>query len=342
MADNDSNVQNVEDVFGQHDDMFEHFREQGYPAPPPPPFPPPAPGDIPFPDGRPAPIPPVPNPPVHHLMPTHRHPAPPPLPYRNPKDPYAHMGDIDNIAQMRTYILQQLGSPVICVELSEEQLNNCILDAVRYVQRYYMDVGSYKDYLMMELKKGITHYKICQELEQVVTFELTSWLASGINDLFTVSHNLLYNEMNSLNGWQFAGSCWGNNSSFGDVLGSWNATLTWLKELKNDFGPSFQVRYNNLEHELSVWPTPKHDVIGLMWVYRRQNAAKIFNNPIYRKLVVAMAGRVWANALSKYNLTLAGGGTLNATQLYSNYDKDYDWCLQRIDKESPNGYFFVG
>ena len=105
MADNDSNVQNVEDVFGQHDDMFEHFREQGYPAPPPPPFPPPAPGDIPFPDGRPAPIPPVPNPPVHHLMPPHRHPAPPPLPYRNPNDPYAHMGDIDNIA--RQYIEEQ-------------------------------------------------------------------------------------------------------------------------------------------------------------------------------------------------------------------------------------------
>ena len=98
MADIDSNVQNVEDVFGQHDDIGEHFRELGYIPSNPPPFPPPAPGDIPFPNGRPAPIPPVPNPPVHHLMPPHRHPAPPPLPYRNPKDPYAHMGDIDNIA----------------------------------------------------------------------------------------------------------------------------------------------------------------------------------------------------------------------------------------------------
>lgn len=234
------------------------------------------------------------------------------------------------------------GSPTICVEISTDQLDAIILDCVKYVQRYYMDVGSYRDYLMMELKKGITHYKICQELEQVVTFELTSWLASGINDLFTVSHNLLYNEMNSLNGWQFAGSCWGNNSSFGDVLGSWNATLTWLKELKNDFGPSFQIRYNNLDHELSVWPTPKHDVIGLMWVYRRQNAAKIFNNPLFRKLCVASAGRVWARALSKYNLTLAGGGQLNAAALLSSYEEEYKWVIERIDKESPNGYFFVG
>jgi len=46
--------------------------------------------------------------------------------------------------------------------------------------------------------------------------------------------------------------------------------------------------------------------------------------------------------LSKYNLTLAGGGTLNATQMYSNFVTEYDWCIERIDKESPNGYFFVG
>lgn len=298
------------------------------------------------PDGQPSDAPhgPPPMPPVHTvaMSPHHHHHEPPPPPYKSPKDPYAHAGDIDNIAQMRTYVLQQLGSPVICVELSTEQLDNCILDCVRYVQRYYMDVGSYRDYLKMELKRGVTHYKICQELESVVSFELTSWLASGINDLFTVSHNLLYNEMNSLNGWQFAGSCWGNNSSYGDVLGSWNASLMWLKEIKNDFAASFQVRYNNLEHELSVWPTPKHDVVGLMYVYRRQTASKIFNNPIFRRMVVAAAGKVWANALSKYNLTLAGGGTLNATQLYSTYQTEYDWCIERIDKESPNGYFFVG
>ena len=177
----DENTQAVQDSFGELSDYLKHVGDAFAPPPPP------APGDIPFPNGRPPFVPPMPNPPVHTVaMPPHPGPKPPPLPYKNPKDPYAHMGDIDNIAQMRTYILQQLGSPVICVELSEEQLNNVILDTVRYVQRYYMDVGSYKDYLMMELKKGITHYKICQELEQVVTFELTSWLASGIKDLFTV------------------------------------------------------------------------------------------------------------------------------------------------------------
>lgn len=51
---------------------------------------------------------------------------------------------------------------------------------------------------------------------------------------------------------------------------------------------------------------------------------------------------IWTNAMRKYQLTLAGGGTLNADSLYSSYEKEHDWCIERIDKESPNGEFFVG
>ena len=87
----------------QVDDMFEHFREAGIEAPPPPPPP-----DAYLPDGRPTGAPPA-APPVHNIaMPPHIHQAPPPPPYRNSKDPYAHMGDIDNLAQMRQFVLFSL------------------------------------------------------------------------------------------------------------------------------------------------------------------------------------------------------------------------------------------
>lgn len=87
----------------QVDDMFEHFREAGMKAPPPPP-------DAYLPEGRPTGAPPAaPEPPVHNIaMPPHVHRAPPPPPYRNQKDPYAHMGDIDNLTQMKQYILYNL------------------------------------------------------------------------------------------------------------------------------------------------------------------------------------------------------------------------------------------
>lgn len=285
--------------------------------------------------GQPCPVTEMPTDYYHQLKEKPEH-------YVPKKDPWAKAGEIENLYQMRQFIKRQLGAPLICVELSDEQIDDVIFNCIKYVQRYYLEVGNYRDYLKMELKTGITHYQICQDLASVVDFELTNWLNNGINDLFTVPHCMLYNEMQSMNGWRFGGTCWGNNAGYGNVLGSWNSSLVWLEQLKMDFATQYQVHYNEEAHELTVAPTPKHDEVGLLTVYKRQSTAKIFNSILFRKLVVAECGMLWTAALSKYNLTLAGGGTLNASQMFSNYQTERDKIQDRIDKESPNGYFTVG
>ena len=289
------------------------------PVPPPPP----PPGPMPFPPGPPIPRPVEPPPPSPNC------------------DPILESTRIQNMAQMRNYIKMMLGSPVICVEISDEQLNYIIADAIRYVQRYYFGQGNYRDYLVMELVPGQTHYKICQELESVVDFQTANWIGD-INELFTLPHNALYDSVMSMNSSSiYRGACYGNSAGYGDVLGSWNAALMWLEQAKVDFGESYQVRYNEKEKELSIWPTPRHPVRGIMEVYKRQKSIKIFNDIIYRKLVVAMAGMKWCNALRKYSISISGGGTLNADSLYSSYKEDYDWCIEQIRLESTQGEFWM-
>lgn len=295
-----------------------------FPPPPPGPFPPP-------PSGRPMP------PPNAH---TGSVPMPPyPGPCQN--DPVLEATTIQNIAMLRNYIKLMLGSPVICVEISDEQLNYIIGDCIRYIQRYYFRQGNYRDYLVLDLIPGCTHYKICQELESVVDFATANWLGD-INELFTLPHNALYDSVMSMNASSiFRGSCYGNSAGFGDVLGSWNAALQWLEQAKMEFGESYQVRYNEKEKELSVWPTPRHPCKGIMEVYKKQKSVKIFNDIMFRKMVVARAGMVWANALRKYTLTIAGGGQLNGDSLYASYKEEYDYCLENIRLESPNGEFWI-
>lgn len=243
---------------------------------------------------------------------------------------------IQNVAQLRNYIKLQLGSPTICVELSDDQLNAIIADSVQWIWKYYYNHGAYRDYLMMELKPGKTHYKICQDLESVVDFNTSNWLGS-INELFTVPHTMLYDQVMTMgNCWQ--GTCWGNSPSFGDMMGNWNASLCWLEEVKNTFGESYQVRWNGKEHELSVWPAPRKPTRGLMEVYKRQKVEHVFNDVLFKKLAVARAGMLWASGLKKYTMTLAGGGQINSDSLYSQYKDEYDWVIQRIDDESPNGH----
>lgn len=301
------------------------------PMPPPGPIPGPIPGPVP---GSMPPFPPPfpPKPPF---------PPGPPGPPPNNCDPVLEGTTIQNMAQMRNYIKLMLGSPVICIEISDQQLNYIIGDCIRYIQRYYYRQGHYRDYLVLELQPGKTHYKICQELETVVDFQTANWLGD-INELFTLPHNALYDSVMSMNSSSiFRGACYGNSAGYGDVLGSWNAALMWLEQAKIDFGESYQVRYNEKEKELSIWPTPRKPVRGIMEVYKRQRSIKIFNDVMFRKMVVARAGMVWTNSLRKYSITIAGGGQLNADSLYSSYKEEYDYCLENIRLESPPGEFWM-
>lgn len=266
-------------------------------------------------------------------------PDPQPGNYCAAADGFMKNHQIQNVAELRAYIKRSLGSPVICIEISDEQLDDIIRDTVQYIQRYYFNEGHYSDWLIMELQPGMTKYKICQELESVVDFRTSSWIGN-INDLFTVPHTLLYDQVMDMNCWH--GKCYGGNgSAYGDILGSWKATLTWMAEAADMFGEKYQVRYNAKEKELQVMPTPKRPTRGMMKVWKRQRSERIFNDFMFKKMVVAKAGMVWTNSLRKYSLTISGGGTLNADSLYSTYKEDYDWCVEHIEFESPCGATFA-
>lgn len=256
--------------------------------------------------------------------------------YCKNRDTLLASGDITSLAQMRYWILLNLGSPTICVEMSEDQLNSVILDCTRWVQKYYLDIGSMDDYLAFQLIPGMTHYKICDDLASVVDFEVGGMLSS-INDVF------LSNGISNLaNTYTYSGSCWGARSGFGDVLGNWHSSLIWLKEFENTFSQSFRVKYNPLEKELIIYPTPQFPITGLMRVFKKQKTIKIFNDPLFREMVISKAGMVWTTGLRKYNLTLSGGGTINGDSLYSSFKERYDAAVQRIDDESVFGEFYIG
>jgi len=266
-----------------------------------------------------------------------------PIPGPSPKDGYCAARDgflqahrIQNVQQLMDYVLHELGSPQICVELDQQTMLYAILDIVQWFHKYYYGYGAYQDYLIMELQPGKHKYKLCQELQSVVDFKTTNWFGS-INELFTVPHALLYDQVLSMNN-TWNGACYGNSAAYGDVLGSWTATLTWMAEADMMFGEKYQVKYNEYEQELTVYPTPKKPTKGLMKVYKRQRTEQMFNDPIFRKMLVAHCGKLWTNRLRKYQLQLAGGGTLGADSLYAGYEKDYDWCVERIELESPNGH----
>lgn len=287
--------------------------------------------DGPFPGTGPMP---KPVPPPHH----HHH-SPPPPPKHG--DPFMESMEIQNVAQLRSYIKGQLGAPVICIEITDQQLNFIIADTIKYFQKYYYKVGNYRDYLVLDLIPGCTHYRICDELNSVLDLKTTDWMGC-INDLFTLPHNVLYDSVMGMNNSMiYRGGVAGASAGFGDVLGSWNATLAWLEEAKMNFAKTYTVRWNEKDHELSVWPSPERPEKALLEVYKKQKSYRLFNEILFREMVVAKAGMIWTNALRKYTLSISGGGTLNADSLYSSYETMYKDVKDQIRLESPNSEFWI-
>lgn len=256
----------------------------------------------------------------------------------NKVDPFM-IGWIDNLCALKMYVLRQLGSPRVCVELTDAQLNDLIGDSIRYFWKYYSQ-GHREDYLAFQLVPGMTHYKICQDLEEVVDLNLASWLGN-VDNLLTPVNNMLVNQFLPYGGGKYVSTCWGT-SDYGDILGNWNATLTWLEEAKMDFARMYRVKYVREARELIVTPTPTYPDRALLRVYRREHFLNIIQDPLFREFLVAKSGCLWTLGMRKYTLQLAGGGQLNGDSLAADFRQDLKELKERIDLETPVNEILVG
>lgn len=255
------------------------------------------------------------------------------------RDPYADIGKLDNIRALMAYILRQLGAPRHCVEITQEQLIDIIGDAIRYFWKYYSQ-GHREDYLVFDLVPGMTNYKICQDLEEVVDLDTGSWLGSTDN-LLTPVNNMMVNQFIPYGGMTFRSTCYGT-ANYGNILGNWDATLTWLEEAKMTFGRKYQVKYIREEKLLMVKPTPRYPTKVLLRVYKRERVENIIQDPLFRMYVVAKAGWLWTLGLRKYSLQLAGNGNLNGDSLAADFKEQIAKCEDRIDLETPVNEIVVG
>ena len=105
------------------------------------------------------------------------------------------MPKITDLAGMRQYVLRKLGSPVIQVEMSVEQLEDSIYDSVQFFQTHHTGEGNYRDFMGLAIEVGTSAYDMSNlNIEAVLDTPLTFYDDRGISTLFTNTHNLLYED----------------------------------------------------------------------------------------------------------------------------------------------------
>lgn len=255
---------------------------------------------------------------------------------------------ITNLTEMKNYVLIQLGWPVINIELSNDQLEQAIIDTTVDFQRYNYDEGSFRDYFLFQTSAGQMDYPVssCLEygtsatLENVQhTWELSiAFGADGINTLFSPAHILLYDQYVNQGGYPGGP---GSVGGTGLTLTNYSTAMVYLDMINEMFGKMYQVDYLPGREVIRITPTPSEAVVGVLIFWRREYAENLYNNPLVKKVAVARAGIRWGRNLSKYGGTMPDGLTINAQDIIAEYKEMEEKFFDRFYDESHPPDFIV-
>lgn len=251
------------------------------------------------------------------------------------------MATINTLAEFRDYIRRQLGSPVICVEIDNTQLDDIICDTIALANRYLYGEGIYQDYLGFTVSAGVSAYDLStvsgDVIEDVIDFDMSNQNGS-MNSLFSLT-NFAAADI-------FRGFGWGQGGYYnygqGMGLSQYQTTLIYAEEMKLLLGEPFRADFTPTTQTLRLVPSPTKNGMGLLSVYRKTAMEKMYNHIIIKKLATATAKKLWATNLKKYVLELPGGGQINGESLYADGVVEEERWLERLESEAEPAVFFVG
>lgn len=241
------------------------------------------------------------------------------------------MSDAINYARM------MLGEPVVNVELLDDQIKQCVLDAVQLFQRYNMGEGVYEDAIVFTAKAGQRTYPMPDNIAEIVRFFAS--YNGDVNQLFTAEHQILMETgiLPSLT------KQMGGNSAGMDLTG-YDIATKYLELYKHFFNKSYSVQYHSLRNELVIDPTPVTDVVGIMMVWKKEALGNCVNHPDVKKLIVAKCKQLWGMIRGKYSIQLPGGGSIEGDSLKSEGKDEEQQIIERMDDESEGNAlgFYIG
>jgi hypothetical protein len=253
------------------------------------------------------------------------------------------MGLITNEAEFISYIKRMLGNPVINVEVADVNMSDCIYDAIQDFQRYNYDEGNVRDVLAITLSAGVSAYSLSGlGVDSVLDIQLTNSIYN-INQLFSPTHMLLYNQFQS--GQFLGGSVNGGAAGLGgsSVLGNYQIQMMYLSEIQEMFQRRYVCDYSEWSQMLKVRPTPNQDDVGILMVFRKESALNLYNHPLVKKLAIAKVKKIWGRSLSKYSsINLPGGSNLNGNDIRQEGIEEEKEIIEAIRLEGSPPIFMVG
>jgi len=267
------------------------------------------------------------------------------------------------------YCLRRLGAPVLEINVDDDQIDDCVDDALQYfherhfdgVERMYLkykitqediDRGSAKGTngpgivtttstsTINGVQKTFNFYESANYIqvpdsvigiEKVFKFD-TSSISGG---MFSIKYQLFLNDLyyfNSVELLQYA------------------MVKSYLEDIDFLLTTDKQIRFNKRQNRMYLdieWGAQKPDSFIVIDCYRildPNNFTKVYNDSFLKKYLTLLIKKQWGQNLIKFRgVKLPGGVELNGRELYDDAERELDDLRQRmaLEYELPP-YDFIG
>jgi hypothetical protein len=237
-----------------------------------------------------------------------------------------------NREDFKDYCLRALGSPVLEINVADEQVEDRIDEAFEKFFDFHPS-GSTKEYLMHKITK--------QELSGKYIY-----LPDNVHDVLKVH----YYTINSNNFRYLSKLDFITAFSTSKFLSNYVVVESYLNLLESILNPDLSIRFNKYTNKLFLdtdWSIFQLDDILLVDCYMTLDVEennRVFNDRWLKHYAIALIKRQWGQNLLKYdNFQLPSGMVMNGRQIYDDAIADIEKLEQELyDVESAPPDFFMG
>ena len=252
------------------------------------------------------------------------------------------MAQPSNRSELVNYCKRQLGAPVLEVNVSDEQIDDLVDDALQFFHERHFD-GVIQTYLKYKITQddidrgqakgggtslGITTTTTTSTVGLSTTFDLEenqNYIQMppsviGVNQIFKVRSDTVYDGLFNIRYQLFLNDLY----AFGSIdLLQYSMVQTKLEDITFLLNPDVRYRFNirqdrlYIDADFGVLNVGDYFIIDCFRILDPNDFTRVYNDPFLKRYFTALCKKQWGQNLIKFQgVQLPGGIQLNGRQIY--------------------------
>lgn len=212
-------------------------------------------------------------------------------------------------SQLRNYVLRQLGSPYVTIELTNEQIDDKIEEAIYKFHQFHFD-GSNKQFIFLNTST-FSEYKLPSNVIDV-------------SKVYAETEGLLIDKDEPL---LLAPYFYGNMTEYTSIdLVSYELFMQQRELIQTYFEKQLLFEFNETTRILYFYEVKQNTLLALECYLKREDETEYYSNIWFKNYLTALCKIQWAANIGKYEGTMLPGG------ISLNYQKIRDEGIEEKNK----------